>query len=117
MIHANKQEVRQVVSNLALNAVQAMPQGGTLVIATKKWQIGLKDILEMTISDTGTGMDDATMKKIFEPFYTTKDKGTGLGLAIVSRIVDASGGEINVTSAIGAGTTFTVRLPMDRQKE
>ena len=114
MLHANKQEMRQVISNLTLNAVQAMPQGGALVIETRKKKIGLKDLLEMTISDSGSGMNDATMKRIFEPFYTTKDKGTGLGLAIVSRILDASSGEITVKSVLGVGTTFTVRLPLDR---
>jgi len=111
-IFASKAEIRQLVWNLVMNAIQAMPDGGSVTIATR--QALLKEsipALEFEITDNGPGIAETDLGKIFEPFFTTKEKGTGLGLAIVNRIVDGYKGTIVVDSVPGHGTTFIVRLP------
>jgi two-component system sensor histidine kinase PilS (NtrC family) len=111
-IMASKAEIRQVVWNLVMNAVQAMPDGGRLSITTR--HATLKEslpALEFEISDDGPGITKNDLGKIFEPFFTTKEKGTGLGLAIVNRIVDGYQGTIMVDSAPGRGAKFSIRLP------
>jgi two-component system cell cycle sensor histidine kinase/response regulator CckA len=108
---ADPGQVEQVVLNLALNARDAMPAGGTLFIRTRCEPAG--DYAAISVTDTGTGMDEKTKARLFEPFFTTKPpgQGTGLGLATVFSIVRQSGGRIAVESAPGEGTTFTVYLP------
>jgi len=118
-VRADPGQVEQVLVNLALNARDAMPDGGRLVIRTESVDVtdggdvlpGPYALVEVT--DTGTGMDAATLARVFEPFFTTKarGKGTGLGLASVYGIVRQSGGHIAVTSAPRAGTTFRIHLP------
>lgn len=105
--------LRQMVMNLVLNSRDAMPDGGTLTVATSTGQTGNGSYVVLTVSDTGTGIPAEHLDKIFDPFFTTKQqgKGTGLGLANVHRIVDLSGGTISVTSTPGQGTTFTITLP------
>lgn len=113
--------LEQVLINLAVNARDAMPEGGELMIKTaitpqKPALIGASsqgESITLIVSDTGVGMDTGTQARIFEPFFTTKalGKGTGLGLATVYRVVERSGGSITVTSTIGSGTTFTITLP------
>jgi PAS domain S-box-containing protein len=100
--------MRQALTNLVQNAVEAMPEGGTLTIR------GVKSSRELsiTIADTGTGIPPDLLKKIFLPFFTTKDTGVGLGLALVHKIVLSHGGRIDVQSSEGQGTAFTVVLPM-----
>ncbi len=98
--------------NLVLNAVEAMKQGGRLVIRT-----GLESATDhavLQIEDTGPGIPKDDLLHIFDPFFSTKtgEKGVGLGLAVAYGIVDAHGGRINVQSDMGKGTTFTVRLPL-----
>jgi len=106
-IVADPQKLRQVVFNLGINAIEAMPDGGELTIATKLQ----KDTVVITIKDSGVGIPPENLKEIFYPFFTTKDKGTGLGLSIAYRIVEEHNGRIAVSSSPGQGTTFEVMIP------
>lgn len=104
-------QIEQVMLNILLNAVQAMPMGGKLGIKTRYLsQFGLAEI---TITDTGSGISPQNYDKIFEPFFTTKKKGTGLGLAICSRIIENHKGFIEVNSTPGEKTEFIIRLPVN----
>jgi PAS domain S-box-containing protein len=106
-VWARGAELREVLMNLALNAVDAMPQGGVVGLTTRRegdWAV-------LTVSDTGTGIPVELRRRIFEPFFTTKETGTGLGLSIVSGIISSYGGSIEVDAEPGRGTTFTIRLP------
>jgi two-component system, cell cycle sensor histidine kinase and response regulator CckA len=106
---ADRAQLEQVVINLAINARDAMPEGGTLAIET-----GVADQqVRLSVSDTGSGIEPDVLERIFEPFYTTKDVGfgTGLGLATVHGIVTQSGGRVEVVSDLGLGSTFSVLLP------
>lgn len=124
LIMADASQMEQVILNLCVNAQDAMPAGGTLTIETGNAEIGGERrqggselepgrYVVMSITDTGTGMDQETLKSVFDPFFTTKapGRGTGLGLATVYGIVKQHGGDISVSSAPGAGTTFTVYFP------
>jgi len=127
---ADPGHIEQVLLNLALNARDAMPHGGTLTFMLVEVEIGAAFVrahpgmhmgphVRIDVRDTGTGMNEATRARIFEPFYTTKEpgQGTGLGLATVYGIVSQNGGAIEVESAAGAGTTFSVYLPLERGLE
>lgn len=107
-MYGNKTEIRQALWNLILNAVQSMPDGGALKIKTT---LNGKEHLEIRITDSGYGIKEDDCGKVFEPFYTTKERGTGLGLAIVSRIVESHGGKITIDSDLNKGTTCTLLLP------
>jgi signal transduction histidine kinase/BarA-like signal transduction histidine kinase len=107
-VAGNVHELTQFVGNLLFNAVEALPDGGTISFRTR--QEGDQVVLQ--VSDTGVGMSDATRERLFEPFFTTKDDGQGLGTSIVYGIVARHGGEISVASQEGAGTTFRVQLPV-----
>ncbi|MBI2373717.1 MAG: GAF domain-containing protein [Deltaproteobacteria bacterium] len=115
---ADPGQLEQVIMNLAVNARDAMPGGGTLRIKTVNVEPSPESeehraFVMLSVSDTGTGMDEATKSRIFEPFFTTKEKGkgTGLGLATVYGIVKQSGGHVRLHSELGRGTTFEVFLP------
>lgn len=115
---ADNSHIDQVVMNLAVNARDAMPNGGVLTLETEVRDGGFSGepgvrVATLLVSDTGVGMTDQVKQQIFEPYFTTKgpDEGTGLGLATVFGIVEQAGGRIGVTSAPGAGTTFQIRLP------
>lgn len=108
---ADAGQLMQVLVNLVVNAVQAMPEGGRLIVQTH-----LEDgHVVCTVEDTGVGMTEEVQNRLFVPFFTTKEvnQGTGLGLPVVHGIVTSHGGTIEVASAPGKGTTFTVRLPID----
>jgi PAS domain S-box-containing protein len=111
-VHADPAQLDQVILNLTVNARDAMPQGGRLLIETTETEEPAAYVI-LSASDTGTGMDEATRQRIFEPFFTTKEsgKGTGLGLAMVQGIVAQSGGQIEVRSQLGEGTTILIYLP------
>ncbi|HYE11134.1 MAG TPA: ATP-binding protein [Patescibacteria group bacterium] len=110
-VSIDSDQIEQVVLNMLLNAVQAMPDGGELSIRTRYLkQFGLAEII---IADTGSGISAENYDKIFEPFFTTKNKGTGLGLAICSRIVENHKGFIEVNTTPGEKTEFIIRLPVN----
>jgi PAS domain S-box-containing protein len=110
---ADPTQVELIVVNLALNARDALPEGGTITVATEVVERGGDRWVALRVADTGVGMDDDTQAHVFEPFFTTKDEavGTGLGLFIVHELVEHAGGAIEVSSAPGQGTTFVVYLP------
>ena len=101
-------EVREALTNLFLNAFDAMPQGGTLTLRTR----AARGTVQMEVSDTGTGMDEETRRRCLEPFYTTKgERGTGLGLAMVFGVAERHGADLEIESAPGKGTTFRLSFP------
>jgi len=101
-------QLRQVFVNLILNACDAMPDGGTLTVTSRK----ADGAVEIAIADTGTGIAPEHLSKIFDPFFTTKQMGTGLGLSVVYGVVEKHGGSMRAQSRLGEGTTMTVRLPL-----
>jgi signal transduction histidine kinase len=107
-IMADPMQIQQAVMNVVLNAYDAMPEGGTLSIET----LLENSSVAVTISDTGVGIEQKNLNKIFKPFFTTKAKGTGLGLAIIKGIVERHGGDIRLTSKTGEGTSVTITLPV-----
>jgi len=112
VIHADPQQVRQAVWNLCLNAVQAMADGGELRIGARALPgTGRVRRIQVWVTDTGHGIPTENLAHIFEPFFSTKPGGTGLGLATVYRIVQDHGGQVEVRSDPGLGTTFTLTLP------
>jgi signal transduction histidine kinase len=114
-IVADPMQLRQVFMNLLMNAVDAMPERGTIVLKTtfEKTLCAITVI----ISDTGKGMDAAVLSKLFQPFFTTKVGGTGLGLAISKRLIEEQGGSISIESSVGSGTTFTITIPCNKGKD
>ena len=109
---ADPGQLQQVILNLVVNARDAMPSGGDLTLQTSRAP-GEPALAQITVTDTGTGMDEATRLRLFEPFFTTKGvgRGTGLGLSTVYGIVKQSGGEVSVRSGPGQGSTFIITLP------
>ncbi len=113
-ISADPDQLVQVFGNLALNAIQAMPEGGQLVV---KSHVTGPDQVAITFADTGVGIPKEKMEKIFEPLFTTKAKGIGLGLALTKLLIERNGGTIDVKSEVEKGTTFTVSLPISREEQ
>ena len=109
-ITASADQLKQVVLNLILNALEAMPNGGTLRVSS----MVKGDYAVLAFSDTGVGISEEDMKRLFEPFFSTKRDGTGLGLSVSYGIIDAHQGSIDVDSTVGQGTTFSISLPLNR---
>ncbi|RKZ18438.1 hypothetical protein DRQ17_03230 [bacterium] len=108
LLYADKTQLQEILINLVSNAIDAMPNGGKLTINSKL----IEDYVIIQVIDTGIGMDEQTKKRIFDPFFTTKEKGTGLGLSVVYGLVGENNGTIEVDSAPGEGTTFTIKFPL-----
>jgi PAS domain S-box-containing protein len=110
-VRADPTQVEQVIVNLAVNARDAMPNGGSVTIETANVATDDGEWVELRLTDTGIGMTDSERQQLFDPFFTTKEGGTGLGLATVYGIVEQSGGTIEVDSAPGMGSSFSIMLP------
>ncbi len=118
-VEADEGQLRQVINNVVINAIQAMAQGGTINVACRNITIGVQQIPALTpgeyvkiaIADRGIGIPKEHLPKIFDPYFTTKHTGSGLGLATSYSIIKKHGGEITVASAVGEGTTFSLLLP------
>ena len=108
LIPIDRAQIKQVLVNLIKNAIQAMTRGGTLTLQTDAGVDGVW----LSVADTGGGIPEDELNRIFEPLYTTKKKGTGLGLMIVQRIVREHGGRIELESHVGKGTVFRIWLPL-----
>lgn len=113
---ADPEKLQQLIMNLCLNAVQAMPDGGSLTVKCSKPGNKKKDYASFSIVDTGIGIEKECIDKIFDPFYTTKENGTGLGLAIVKKFVDYHSGYLHIKSKVNKGTTIQVFLPQIDEK-
>jgi two-component system, NtrC family, sensor kinase len=109
-------QMEQVFMNMIINAEQAMPDGGSLIIETEKIQ---PDTITIKLKDTGKGIPEESIEKIFDPFFTTKGRqqGTGLGLSISYGIIKCHGGQINVESSLGKGTIFSISLPINPERD
>jgi signal transduction histidine kinase len=124
-VEADDSQLQQVMTNLVINAIHAMPKGGTVEIMVRLAEAvappyvggSTSSWIAIDVRDTGTGMDPATRERIFEPFFTTKEvgEGTGLGLSVSWGIVREHGGWIDVRSTHGEGSTFIVWLPRDEE--
>ncbi|MCH5372883.1 MAG: ATP-binding protein, partial [Planctomycetes bacterium] len=114
-VHADRNQLQQVVLNLMLNACEAMPDGGTLLVGTS----AADGKLSIKVTDTGCGIQPGQLDRIFEPFFTTKPvgKGTGLGLSVSYGIVQQHGGNLEVQSEVRKGSTFTITLPANHRVE
>jgi signal transduction histidine kinase len=109
-VEVDEQQLLQVILNIALNAIEAMPGGGTLTFRTSPIETGAGNAIGITIRDTGQGIGKETEKNIFKPFFTTKERGVGLGLAICQKIIREHGGLLRVKSIPGQGSVFFIRL-------
>jgi len=113
-ILADPDQLGQVFTNIIVNGIQAMPEGGQLAIKSEASNL---EWVTISFADTGVGIPKQNLKKLFEPLFTTKAKGIGLGLAVTKTLVEGHGGTIEAQSKAGKGSTFTVRLPIGGEKE
>jgi two-component system, cell cycle sensor histidine kinase and response regulator CckA len=114
-VRADPGQIEQVILNMVVNARDAMPGGGKLLIETRNGGTPARDCVTLSIRDTGVGMDAQVLSRIFEPFFTTKEHGTGLGLATSYGIIKENGGDLRVESEPGRGATFRIELPLAAQ--
>jgi PAS domain S-box-containing protein len=125
VVAGDAEKLKQVVLNLVMNALESMPDGGTLRVSVRYTSadeplalsaelsppLAESSVVSLVVADSGTGIDPATLGQVFDPFFTTKEAGTGLGLSIVRKIVDQHGGEVRIDTERGVGTKVTVVLP------
>jgi signal transduction histidine kinase/ActR/RegA family two-component response regulator len=118
-VEADEGQLSQVIHNLVLNAIQAMPNGGKITVIANNAEplSGGKKFVKISVEDTGTGIPDDLLPKIFDPYFTTKQQGSGLGLASCFSIISKHDGKIRVESVLGKGTTFHISLPAAEQRE
>ena len=109
-VEVDKDRLIQVLLNIFINAIQAMPSGGTLTVNVK----ARENMLQFEISDTGNGISPQDQANIFNPYFTTKKRGTGLGLAIAFKIIESHGGTITIESLKNKGTTFVISIPLEQ---
>ena len=109
-VTADREMLRRAILNLVLNAVDAMPKGGDLVVTS----YDRRGALELEIADSGPGLAEEHLGRVFDPFFTTKPSGTGLGLSIVHRIVESHGGRVTAMNCPEGGAAFTIELPQRR---
>lgn len=109
----DKRHIKQALLNLIQNAMAAMPEGGRLTLTAEQ----INDEVRLSVADTGTGIPEELLTKIFEPYFTTKKSGTGLGLTITFKIVKEHSGDISLESKEGAGSTFTIHLPVPQKEK
>jgi PAS domain S-box-containing protein len=114
LVPMDRRLIRQALVNVAVNAIQSMPQGGLVQVRARREAHAGKEQLRIDVADQGPGIPAELLHRVFEPFFTTKAQGTGLGLAVVKRILEEHRGEIAVESTPGRGTTFTFRLPLSQ---
>jgi signal transduction histidine kinase len=106
-VNGDAERLKSCMSNITINALQAMPSGGNLTALVR----GSNGSVEVSISDTGVGISEESLAKVFEPYFSTKQAGFGLGLAVTKKIIEEHQGRIDVASRLNHGTTFTLRLP------
>lgn len=112
-VYINPSDFREVLTNLIFNAVDAMPNGGSITISTQD----MGDSIQCSVSDTGIGLDPGIKDRIFDPFFTTKGQGTGIGLSVSYAIIENHGGTITVESVPGKGTSFIILLPVSNHDD
>ncbi|PLT28972.1 ATP-binding protein [Peribacillus deserti] len=113
-IYCEGNQLKQVFINIIKNAIEVMPAGGTIKVKTDRYK---DKFVGISISDQGQGIPEEKIKKLGEPFYTTKERGTGLGLMVSYKIIEEHKGWIDVESKVGSGTTFHIFLPLDGRRE
>ncbi|MDP7131014.1 MAG: ATP-binding protein, partial [Planctomycetota bacterium] len=112
----DKDQIHRCVLNLMNNAIDAMPGGGQMILATKIMnRHNERAFLELSVSDQGEGIPDEVLPRIFQPMFSTKSsRGTGIGLAVTRKIIEEHGGKVELTTQPGTGTTFTLLLPLEK---
>lgn len=117
LVDLDRHQIQQVITNLIMNGMDAMDDGGTMFVQTELLNDSQEKQIRITISDAGVGIPKDEIPKIFQPFFSTKEKGTGMGLAICRRIIDNHNGEVYVTSTPGEGTTFSLVFPINNENK
>ncbi|MDO9080332.1 MAG: ATP-binding protein, partial [Desulfuromonadales bacterium] len=116
-LDVDRTQLEQVLANCFTNAVQAMPEGGTLRVAAQSPSTDANNFVEIAVTDSGEGIAPENLGHIFQPLFSTRINGLGLGLVVSKNLVEANGGRINVESEWGKGATFTLQLPVEKEEK